>query len=159
MLLRFCQLCDENHLALFHCEDCDEDFCRVLKVAHLKSKATKGHKVVEIPYDLICGVHGETYCSFDEDCNTRVCRECLSSTHKDHRCSLIEEGMLKKRADCEAKFMTNVKQLEEYDRAFKEAEICKQVLDAKYLDIKGTIRSNFQRVCFNFFLSFDFLPY
>ena len=41
----FCDLCDEKHNALYHCNDCSENLCETGATFHKKGKATKGHIV------------------------------------------------------------------------------------------------------------------
>ena len=41
----FCDLCDEKHLAVYHCNDCSENLCETGASFHKKGKATKGHIV------------------------------------------------------------------------------------------------------------------
>ena len=41
----FCDLCDEKHLAVYHCNDCSENLCETGSSFHKKGKATKGHIV------------------------------------------------------------------------------------------------------------------
>jgi len=41
----FCELCDEKHLAVYHCNDCSENLCEAGASFHKKGKATKGHIV------------------------------------------------------------------------------------------------------------------
>ena len=41
----FCDLCDEKHFALYHCNDCCENLCETGATFHKKGKATKGHIV------------------------------------------------------------------------------------------------------------------
>jgi hypothetical protein len=41
----FCDLCDEKHLAVYHCNDCSENLCEAGASFHKKGKATKGHIV------------------------------------------------------------------------------------------------------------------
>jgi hypothetical protein len=40
-----CDLCDEKHLAAYHCNDCSENLCDTGASFHKKGKATKGHIV------------------------------------------------------------------------------------------------------------------
>jgi len=41
----FCDLCDEKHNAVYHCNDCSENLCEAGASFHKKGKATKGHLV------------------------------------------------------------------------------------------------------------------
>lgn len=41
----FCDLCDEKHYAVYHCNDCSENLCETGATFHKKGKATKGHIV------------------------------------------------------------------------------------------------------------------
>lgn len=41
-----CDLCEERHIALYHCKDCSENLCETIAGIHKKGKATKGHLVL-----------------------------------------------------------------------------------------------------------------
>ena len=41
----FCDLCDDKHNAVYHCNDCSENLCEAGATFHKKGKATKGHIV------------------------------------------------------------------------------------------------------------------
>jgi hypothetical protein len=42
----FCDLCEDQHIALYHCKDCSENLCETIAGIHKKGKATKGHLVL-----------------------------------------------------------------------------------------------------------------
>jgi hypothetical protein len=42
----FCDLCEDQHTALYHCKDCSENLCETIAGIHKKGKATKGHLVL-----------------------------------------------------------------------------------------------------------------
>jgi len=41
-----CDLCEDQHTALYHCKDCSENLCETIAGIHKKGKATKGHLVL-----------------------------------------------------------------------------------------------------------------
>ena len=43
-----CDLCDEKHLAIYHCNDCSENLCETASTFHKKSKATKTHIILNL---------------------------------------------------------------------------------------------------------------
>ena len=109
-MIRQCQLCEDIHLATFHCMDCDEDMCEIMKIGHSKAKVSKHHTIIPIP-ELksvitspskesscnVCPIHNDSYRYYDEICQTRICRDCFALTHYGHRCVSIEEGFLEKK--------------------------------------------------------------
>jgi hypothetical protein len=57
----FCDLCDQKHLAVYHCNDCSENLCDAGASFHKKGKATKSH-IVKALGDMTLG-----YSNFGEE--------------------------------------------------------------------------------------------
>ncbi|KAJ8310988.1 hypothetical protein KUTeg_011433 [Tegillarca granosa] len=96
-----CELCEINDI-MFQCKDCDELMCETCQKSHLKSKASKNHKMVCLispeMYQINktwkkCQSHTEEdllmYCN---TCNVPICRECIASrVHPNHSMVKVEE--------------------------------------------------------------------
>ena len=47
-LKKLCDVCEDKHIATYHCQNCSENLCSFGAGFHMKCKATKGHLVVEL---------------------------------------------------------------------------------------------------------------
>ena len=47
-LKKFCDLCEDRHIAAYHCQNCSENLCDTAASFHMRSKASKGHLVIEL---------------------------------------------------------------------------------------------------------------
>jgi hypothetical protein len=47
-LKKFCDLCNDKHIAAYHCQNCSENLCDTAAAFHIRSKASKGHLVIEL---------------------------------------------------------------------------------------------------------------
>ena len=47
-LKKFCDVCEDKHIATYHCQNCSENLCSFGAGFHMKCKATKGHLVIEL---------------------------------------------------------------------------------------------------------------
>ncbi|KAJ8305146.1 hypothetical protein KUTeg_017302 [Tegillarca granosa] len=101
-----CELCETNNF-MFQCVNCDELMCETCQELHLKSKASKNHKMVCLispeMYDINqtgkkCPNHTEEdllmYCN---TCDHPICRECITSgVYPNHYIVKVEEVIDKK---------------------------------------------------------------
>ena len=47
-LKKFCDVCEDKHIATYHCQNCSENLCSFGAGFHMKCKSTKGHLVIEL---------------------------------------------------------------------------------------------------------------
>ncbi|KAJ8298788.1 hypothetical protein KUTeg_022848 [Tegillarca granosa] len=97
-----CELCDINNTS-YKCLNCDEMMCKTCMKIHLKSKATKDHKMASLQSAEIdenrdltekkCSSHTkEDLTMFCNTCDYPICRECVTSgTHLNHSMVKVEE--------------------------------------------------------------------
>ncbi|KAK3103575.1 hypothetical protein FSP39_020306 [Pinctada imbricata] len=86
-----CDVCIEEPLvAVYHCVECDQNYCENCESIHGAMKMTKDHKIVMIedgvvtdkPKDHICGKNKSyLYCGI---CNRIICSKCVRRLHRRH---------------------------------------------------------------------------
>lgn len=102
---RVCELCDEQHAATWHCFDCQQDLCSEASRSHLRSKATKDHRVVTLEQlrssggaasrapSIMCPEHpSQAYRYYDTVCKQLICLDCFALKHVGHACQSLEEA-------------------------------------------------------------------
>lgn len=108
-----CQVCNDIHSAIIHCEVCGEGLCEVAAKIHQNGKTTKDHAlkplVIEPANEVIasllnelthllpmitCSLHNEEFKYYDEDCKRLLCRDCAVATHHGHRCIFIKDATI-----------------------------------------------------------------
>ena len=83
-----CEICDDEHLAIFWCFNCDEDMCKVAAEFHTRYKVMNHHTLISLESataTAFCSKHSEPFRLFDKTCNHMVCRGCINSSHKRHQ--------------------------------------------------------------------------
>ncbi|XP_052097969.1 golgin subfamily A member 6-like protein 22 [Mytilus californianus] len=93
-----CSICSTNAGLLF-CYDCQQALCATCRTVHDKISSTKNHKVTDIKKvdrlffktEIRCTDHQEIYTIFCTKCRCLVCNSCLTSIHKDHAFSAVDE--------------------------------------------------------------------
>ena len=83
-----CEICDDEHLAIFWCFNCDEDMCKVAAEFHTRYKVMNHHTLISLESataTAFCSKHSEPFRLFDKTCNHMVCRGCINRSHKRHK--------------------------------------------------------------------------
>ena len=168
--LHICEACDdEQHSATSFCLDCKENMCKDTARWHTRSKATRDHRVVSLgelkanpklaAVSVFCPEHNEQFRFFDEECNSVICRDCVTLKHNGHKCVSLAEAASKYRQEIEALANKAITHKEEIKAA--EARVIGVSLDLKTAHEKqaAQIKCTFKEVSlfFSFFLFILFL--
>eukprot|EP01004_Peranema_trichophorum_P004486 NODE_3406_length_1357_cov_44.590762_g2968_i0.p1 GENE.NODE_3406_length_1357_cov_44.590762_g2968_i0~~NODE_3406_length_1357_cov_44.590762_g2968_i0.p1 ORF type:complete len:113 (+),score=10.84 NODE_3406_length_1357_cov_44.590762_g2968_i0:499-837(+) len=98
-----CDICDENHEAIYRCLQCEQNLCESMVKVHRNMKVSKDHKIISIHelvsfptseteiVRILCSEHKEPFKLFDEDCQRLICNLCWyihsdNNGHQGHKC-------------------------------------------------------------------------
>ncbi len=93
-----CEVCEDLHVALFRCLDCQQHMCDYMAKAHRRQSLNMSHRVVtqaELRADpklaeaeavavQLCKSHGKPLELFDMKCRLQLCALCVDD-HEDHK--------------------------------------------------------------------------
>lgn len=99
-----CELCTEQS-SVFYCYECQHALCGLCRSKHDKISSTRGHTVTSIQNVDLANFNTRLQCvSHERDflfncakCSVLICSKCVTTTHKDHSFSEIEEMVSKER--------------------------------------------------------------
>ncbi|CAG2186491.1 unnamed protein product [Mytilus edulis] len=99
-----CELCTEQS-GVFYCYECQHALCGLCRSKHDKISSTRGHTVTSIQNVDLANFNTRLQCvSHERDflfncakCSVLICSKCVTTTHKDHSFSEIEEMVSKER--------------------------------------------------------------
>ena len=128
-----CDLCGQN-TGIFFCYECQQALCELCHEKHDRIPATFGHKITDIQkVDLSsfktksrCESHKKELAIYCEICKILICSKCVTSIHKGHAFSDIEEIVSEERV-----YATNT--VTEIKQKLKMLEQMKEKVKSKHL--------------------------
>lgn len=136
-----CEICDDEHLAIFWCFNCDEDMCKVAAHFHIRHKASNDHVLFSLESATaiaFCSKHSEPFRLFDNTCSHMVCKRCIKLDHKGHNFSSFADAALKRRQELQELATKVNTRSEEIKTA--EAQVKKAMLDMENSRKRQTAR-------------------
>ncbi|XP_052064125.1 transcription intermediary factor 1-beta-like [Mytilus californianus] len=129
--IKSCEICGSSPGSRF-CVDCEQYFCNICEISHLKTKPCK-HHVFQHAHTInpeektpVCEKHNERFLYFCNTCSCLLCSICLTSSHKTHDFCLLDEAGSQKRSE----FNTKVKSFEtDIHKAEKKVDVLRNSLE------------------------------
>ncbi|XP_076116444.1 uncharacterized protein LOC143083926 [Mytilus galloprovincialis] len=155
--IKSCEICESSPGSRF-CVDCEQYFCNVCEISHLKTKPCK-HHVFQHAHTTnpeektpICEKHDERFLYFCNTCSCLLCSICLPNSHKKHDFCLIDETVSRKKSELNTKVKSFESAIQDAEKKvdalkntmeqFKDAtEIAKSKIDEKRKDLVDVINN------------------
>jgi tripartite motif-containing protein 56 len=163
-----CQLCDDEHVAVFYCVECGENMCELIANAHQKAKLSRNHKLISLSGKssssehnaelqaltklVVCPDHKDDYKFYDEECKQVICRDCIALIHHGHRCISIKDAANNFRSSMESKCQEVKFQLDAVKQGEKKVTVVRSDLDKTYQKVHQEIGEAFDKVSPSFLL-------